>query len=231
MQWLQTLLDSLLSALTVYGLVIVFLATMFENLFVVGSFFPGDVLTAAAAFAASTAHGRTHLSIWTLLVAATLGTLLGMNISYFIGRVGGEGLIRRLGPRLGISIEVIEAGEEYFERYGAATILLARFIAVLKNISSALAGAARMRIVVFEFFALLASLGYAGILLAVGWFLGENFRAGLKYFGAFSWLAFVGVVAAVVLVSRGKRRHDLKLVAKNAARFEAEHEAAADDDA
>jgi uncharacterized membrane protein len=71
--------------------------------------------------------------------------------------------------------------------------------------------------------------------MAVGWFLGENFRAGLKYFGAFSWVAFLAVVVAIVLAWRSKRRHDAKLLAEQAAEFEAEHgrlaPEAADEDA
>ena len=236
MHWLQTALDWALSALGAYGYIIVFLATLGENLFVVGSFVPGDIITAAAAFAATAPQGpqSPHPSIWGLLAVATLGSMIGMNISYFVGLRGGRELIARIGPRFGITIESIEAGEEYFERRGAFTIVLARFIVVLKNLSPALAGAARMRVAAFEGVALVASFGYAALLMAVGWFFGENFRAGLKYFGAFSWLLFIGVVVAIVLAWRGKRRHDLQLLAENAAEFEAEHgrlECAAEDEA
>jgi membrane-associated protein len=222
MHIMQSVLDWSLGALGVYGYLIVFVATVAENLFVIGSFVPGDIITAAAAFTATTPQGS-HLSIWWLFAIATAGSLVGMNISYFLGVRGGSELIAKLGPRFGITIEAIEAGEEYFERYGALTILLARFIAVLKNMSPALAGATKMRVTVFEFFALLASAGYAGVLMAVGWFLGENFEKGLKYFGAFSWIAFVVVVGGGFLALRSKRRHDAKLLAERAAEFEAEH--------
>ena len=231
----QSILDWSLSERGVYGYLIVFLATLGENIFILGSFVPGDIITAAAAFTATTPQGA-HLSIWGLLAVATLGSIIGMNVSYFIGVRGGSDLLSRLGPRFGITIEDIEAGEEYFEKHGALTILLARFVAVLKNMSPAIAGASRMRIAVFEVFALIASVGYAAILMAVGWFLGENFQAGLKYFGAFSWVAFLAVVVAAVLAWRSKRRHDAKLLAEKAAEFEAEHgrlvsEETADDDA
>ncbi len=222
MHWLQTALDWSLSALGAYGYLIVFLATLGENLFIVGSFVPGDLITAAAAFTAANPQGQ-HISIWGLLIAATVGSLIGMNISYFVGLRGGRDLISRIGPRFGITIEAIEGGEEYFERHGALTILFARFVAVLKNLSPAIAGASHMRIAVFEVFALIASFGYAALLMAAGWFLGENFRAGLKYFGAFSWLLFVGVVVTIALAWRSKRRHDKQLLAENAADFEAEH--------
>jgi membrane protein DedA with SNARE-associated domain len=75
----------------------------------------------------------------------------------------------------------------------------------------------------FEVYSLLGSLGYGAILVAVGWFLGANFKVGLKYFGAFSWLLFAFVVAVGVALLVGKRRHDRRLLAENAAEFEEEH--------
>ena len=62
--------------------------------------------------------------------------------------------------------DLAEAGEEFFEKHGALTILLARFVAVLKNLSPAIAGASRMRVAVFEVFALIASAAYAALLMA-----------------------------------------------------------------
>ena len=64
---------------------------------------------------------------------------------------------------------------------------------------------------------------YAGILVALGWFLGANYSQGLKYFGAFSWLMFVVVVVAIIVIWQGKRRRDKRVVKREAARFEADH--------
>ena len=221
-QLLLTILNWALAALSAHGYTIVFLATILENIFVVGSFTPGDVITASAAFTATTVEGSA-LSPWLLLVAATAGTFVGTNISYFIGLRGGRALIERVGPRFGINLEAIEAGEEYFERHGSATIVFARFVAVLKNLAPTLAGASRMNLFWFEVYTLVGSLGYAAILVGVGWFLGANFQAGLKYFGAFSWLMFVAIVVVGVGLFEAKRRHDKRLLTENAAEFEVDH--------
>lgn len=220
--FLNSILTWAIAALDQYGYAIVFAATVLENLFIVGSFTPGDVVTAAAAFTATTPAGHST-SVGGLFVAAVLGTWVGTNISYFIGVRGGQTLIERVGPRFGISIEAIEAGEEYFERRGPVTIVFARFVAVMKNLAPTIAGASRMKLVVFELYSFVGALMYAGILIAVGWFLGANFQQGLKYFGAFSWLMFVIVVVVVVALWQGKRRRDKRLVARQSARFEAEH--------
>jgi membrane-associated protein len=222
MQLLGSLVAWALSALAAYGYAIVFVATALENVFVVGTFTPGDVITAAAAFTATTPQGHA-LSPWLLLVVATVGSFIGTNISYFIGRRGGRDLIQRVGPRFGVNVQVIEAGEEYFERHGSQTILIARFVAVLKNLAPALAGASRMNLFWFEVYSFVGSFAYGAILVAVGWFLGANFKVGLKYFGAFSWLLLVVLAAIGVALFVGKRRHDRRLLAENAAEFEAEH--------
>ncbi len=222
MQLLGSLLSWALGALATWGYVIVFVATVLESLFVVGSFTPGDVITAAAAFTATTPQGHA-LSPWLLLAVATAGSFIGSNMSYFIGRRGGREFIERIGPRFGINQQAIEAGEEYFERRGSQTILIARFVAVLKNLTPALAGASRMNLFWFEVYSLIGSLGYAAILVAVGWFFGANFAAGLKYFGVFSWLLFAVIIAVGVVLFIGKRRHDRRLVAQNAAEFEEDH--------
>ena len=218
----QTILAWLLSALAAYGYPIVLVATLLEGTFVVGSFVPGDLVTAGAAVAAATS-AETSLSPWVLVGVATLGPLVGANVSYLIGLKGGRGLVERVGPRFGIGVSSIEAAEEYFARHGSATIFLAKFVAVLKNVIPTMAGASKMSLPSFELYSLAASAVYSGVVVGVGWFLGENFRVGLRYFGAVSWLLFVAVLAVGVWLWRRKRRHDLALIADNAAEFEDEH--------
>ncbi|MDR3687159.1 MAG: DedA family protein [Coriobacteriia bacterium] len=218
MQLLSTLLAWALGALAAFGYRIVFAATVLENLFIVGSFTPGDVITAGAAVAATTAEGS-HLSPWLLIAVATVGSVIGANVSYFIGRRGGRGLIERAGPRFGIDEKAIEATEEYFVQHGSVTILLARFVAVIKNIAPAIAGASRMNLFWFELYTTIGAIGYSAALVGVGWFLGANFRVGLKYFGAVSWVGFA-IVAVGVALWIAKRRHDRRLVARNAEEFE-----------
>ena len=223
-QLLSTALVWALAALAAFGYRIVFAATVLENLFIVGSFTPGDVITAGAAVVASTPEGA-RLSPWLLIAVATVGSIIGANISYYIGYRGGRDLIERAGPRFGIDKSAIEATEEYFYRHGSETILLARFVAVIKNIAPAIAGASRMSLFWFELYTTISAIAYSSILVGVGWFLGANFRVGLKYFGALSWVGFAIVVVVAVVLWMGKRRHDRRLVAENAEEFAEDAEA------
>ena len=77
--------DWFLAVLDTWGYVIVFGFTVFENLFVVGSFTPGETVVIAAAFVAS----RGDLIIWLVWIASVVGTVIGSNISYWLGRRAG----------------------------------------------------------------------------------------------------------------------------------------------
>jgi membrane-associated protein len=219
---LQAMIEWALAGLAAYGYPIVFFAMTLESIFVLGSFTPGDLITAAAAVAAAT-NPLAKLSPWWLVATAASGSVIGANISYIIGYRGGRDLIERVGPRFGMDIKTIEAAEEFFGRRGSETIFLARFVAVMKNVAPVLAGASRMNLFWFELYTLLSALVYAGVMVGVGWFLGDNFRVGLKFFGAFSWLLLVAVIAGVITITVAKRRRDKRLIAREAAAFEEEH--------
>jgi membrane protein DedA with SNARE-associated domain len=218
----QAAIDWVLGGLAMWGYPIVFFITALENVFVLGSFVPGDVVTAAAAVAAAT-NPAAHLSPWVLIALGTFGSLLGANVSYVIGRRGGRDLIERVGPRFGMDVKAIEAAEEFFEKRGPATVFLGRFVAVVKNIVPALAGAGKMNLFWFELYSLVSAAVYASVLVGVGWYLGDNFQRGLKYFGAFSWLLLVAVVVGAIALRMAKRKTDKRIIAKNAARFEELH--------
>ncbi len=189
MSLLQSILDWALSALGTWGYLIVFLATMLENLFIVGSFTPGDVLTAAAAFTAATQQGtastRSRSSRsrpWARSSAPTSATSsAGAGVA-----TSSSASVRASASRSRRS----RRARSTSTATGRQTIIIARFVAVMKNLAPALAGAAHMNVFWFEVYTLVGSMGYAGILVGIGWFLGANFEQGLAYLGAFSWLVF-----------------------------------------
>ncbi|NTW28776.1 MAG: DedA family protein [Coriobacteriia bacterium] len=222
MSWLNDALAWVIAGLATYGYIIVLLAAVAENLFVVGSFMPGDLIVAAAAFTASTSQGHA-LSPWLIWAIAILGALIGANISYQIGLRAGREFIERVGIRVGISADMIEAAEVYFERNGPMTIVFARWVAVMKNMAPALAGASKMNIWLFELYSIAGATLYVSVLVGIGTFLGANFEAGLKLLGGFSWGVFAVVIVAVVVLWRARKRRQRVMVAELDAEYEAEH--------
>jgi membrane-associated protein len=201
-QLISQVVESLVAAMAAWGYVIVLAATILENLFIVGSVTPGELLTAAAGFTASQVPQL--LNVWVVWALAITGTMIGSNISFWLGHRGGRQLLERFNGRFGITSRRIVAAEEYFRDHGNKTIFAARFVAVFKNFAPVLAGASRMDVWVFELYTLLGAVTYSSLMVAIGFFLGRNFQAGLQIVGAVGWVGFVlvAVVAVVLLLVR-----------------------------
>jgi membrane-associated protein len=197
----NAIVDWIIGALAAYGYLIVFGITIFENLFVVGSFTPGETVVMAAAFVA--AQGGLNLpGVW---VASVIGTVVGSNISYWFGHVRGRSALDALGHRLegtrlgrlvGIHRGSMAEAEDYFTRYGSKTIFVSRFAAGFKNFMPVVAGASKMPILWFELWTLLGAIAYTSLMCAIGWFIGKSFDRALRVAGNVSYVGF----AAAVLV-------------------------------
>lgn len=208
MAWIFGLIDQLVTwlvaAMGAWGYAIVFIATILENLFIIGSLTPGELLTAAGGFTASRVPDQ--LNVWVVWGLAIAGTLIGSNLSYLLGRKGGRQIIERFEGRFGITAESIVAAEKYFSDHGNKTIFFARFVAVFKNFVPVLAGASRMDIWVFQIYTLAGALVYSSLMVGIGFFLGRNFQAGLQVVSALGWIAFAIAVVAIAGVWYLRRR-------------------------
>ena len=87
---------------------------------------------------------RGDLSIVAIVAAAWAGAVLGDTTGYVIGRVGGEPLLTRFGPRIGLTPERFERVADHVRRYGFLTVMLARFIVLLRQLNGLVAGALSM---------------------------------------------------------------------------------------
>ena len=121
----------------------------------IGFFLPGDSLLFVVGLFVG--NGAIGTPIWatclTLFVAAFAGNLLG----YWIGRRAGPSLFRRENSRI-FKKKYIDHTEEFFNRYGAAAIILGRFIAIVRTFITVLAGAGKMD---FRRYALYSAIGAA----------------------------------------------------------------------
>lgn len=120
-----------------YGIVALFVGV--ESL---GIPFPGETaIVVAGAYAGST-H---HLSPWLIFLCAAGAAILGDNIGYEIGRLGGYRLLRRYGRYVRVNERELKVGRYIFDRYGTKVVFLGRFVSVLRTYAAFLAGTNRMR--------------------------------------------------------------------------------------
>ncbi|MDZ4177880.1 MAG: DedA family protein [Coriobacteriia bacterium] len=199
------LIDWFLALLDTWGYLLVTLFTVLENLFVIGSFTPGETIVMAAAFLTTPQHGHLWLPfVWT---ASVVGTTIGSNLSYWFGRRGGRDALVRYGRRFRVTEERVAEAEAYFFIHGSKTVFLARFAAGFKNFVPVIAGVSRMPLLYFQGWTLLGAVTYTSLMCAIGVLVGENFDRALNIargFGVFGLLLFIGVIALVLF---GRRRY------------------------
>jgi len=101
---------------------------------------PGETVTLLGGYAA----GSGQLQVFGVLGAAAAGAMLGDNLGYWVGRRAGWPLILRVGRLLGQSPEQLERLRDAFQRHSGKSVLLGRFVAVLRVVAGPMAGAVHM---------------------------------------------------------------------------------------
>jgi len=126
-----------------WALVLFFLAALLDSIFVIGMFVPAGI----ALFAGGALVALGAIELWHAILLATLGAVAGDGFSYWLGHRYGERLFA--GRFLRRHPEVLQNGRRFFARYGAYSIVLARFLGPMRAIVPALAGASGMRLPIF----------------------------------------------------------------------------------
>lgn len=150
---------------------------------------PGETVLLAAAFGA--AHGALSLP-WVIAVAA-VASILGDNLGFAIGRRLGRGWVERHGHRLWLTPARLARVDEFFGRYGAWAVALARFVTGVRVVAAFAAGTSRMRWRVFLLFNVVGAVAWATLVSLAGFLVGRG------YAGVAAWLGRSGVVLALVV--------------------------------
>ncbi len=198
------ILDAILGLLDTWGYLFVVLFTISENIFLLGSMTPGETIVMGAAFLSVPGNGS--LSLPVVWVCSVLGTVLGSNISYWIGRRGGRDFLVRHGRRFRITEDRIAATEAYFYRHGSKTVFLSRFAAGFKNFVPVIAGVSKMPILYFQGWTLFGAVTYTSAMCAIGYLVGDNFDRALAVAKGMGYVGFALFVGVVLLVFVGRRR-------------------------
>ncbi len=176
-----------------HGYVVLFLLVGLESL---GIPLPGETaLVTAAAFAA---FG--HLDIYGVIVTAAVAGILGDNGGYWIGRKGGISLVRRYGRFVRLNETHLERAHEFFERHGAKTVFLGRFIALLRTWAAFLAGAGSMRYGRFMLYNALGAVTWAVLFGTLGYLFGRKLPLLEEYIGRTTLVLLIIAVVAVAAV-------------------------------
>lgn len=151
-----------------YGIatyVILFSIIFSETGLVFMTFFPGDTLL----FVAGTFASQGAINIFYLFILLSAGAILGDSVNYTIGKYFGKNVIIK---RNWVKQENIQKTKDFFEKHGAKTIVLARFLPIIRSFAPFVAGISEMKYSRFLSYNIFGGIFWVAIMLSAGYFFG-----------------------------------------------------------
>ncbi|MGH9165328.1 MAG: DedA family protein [Acidimicrobiales bacterium] len=190
--------DRLLETFGTIGLLLVVFA---ESGLLIGFFLPGDaLLVTAGVFAA-----KGDLNLGVILVGIFVAAVTGDQVGYAFGHRVGPALFRRPDSRF-FKREYVERAQHYFDEHGVKTIVLARFVPIVRTFAPIVAGVGSMRYRTFLAFNLLGGLLWGVGVTLLGYVLGESVDIDRYLLPVIALVVLASLVPVLVEVRRARRR-------------------------
>lgn len=141
-----------------------------------------------------------------VLIYSTLGSILGSLLSYYIGKYGGNPLLKRYGKYVLLNEEHLMKTESFFAKYGGRAVFFGRLIPVVRHFISIPAGMANMKISSFLLYTTIGAALWNGFLAYVGFLLKNNWSHLERYAKIIDIIVVLGILGLVVyfLIHRKK---------------------------
>ncbi len=199
----EHLLDSLVNGITAvigaigYVGIIVLMALESANIPI-----PSEAIMPFAGFLVA----RGQLNLFEVALAGTLGNWLGSSLSWWLGATGGRALVDKYGRILRLNHHHLDQAESWFRRYGEVSVLIGRFIPVVRTFISLPAGLARMNYGKFSLYTIVGALPFCYLLAWIGYRLGEHWQLVRSYFRyADATIVVILILLAGYLLLRKRR--------------------------
>ena len=157
---------------------------------------PGET----ALLTAGVLAGAGHLSLPLVIAVAIAAAVTGDTLGYWLGRRGGRAALTHRGPFAAGRAHALERGERFFDRHGAKTVFLGRFVPGVRVVAAVLAGAGAMPWPRFAIYNVSGAFVWASLVAGLASLVGPTVAAAL-------WIAALGaaVAAGLVAVLRARR--------------------------
>lgn len=161
-----------------FGVVGIFVVIFAETGLLIGFFLPGDSLLVLAGLVAAVGRKSDllhhyHVELWVLLVGLPIVAIAGAQVGYVIGLKAGPALFNRPDSRL-FKQDHVRKAHHFFERYGAKTIILARFVPIVRTFANPMAGVAEMDVRAFTIFNVIGGVLWTIAVTLLGFVLGKT---------------------------------------------------------
>lgn len=189
--------------ISTFGLAGLLLIIFAECGLLVGFFLPGDSLLFTAGLLVS--QDVVTLPLWSLLVLVPVAAIAGNLVGYWIGRRAGPVIFDRPDSRL-FRREYVERSHAFFEKYGPFTILLARFVPIVRTFATVMAGASRMRFSTYAVYSMVGGLLWGAGVTTLGYYLGQIAFIRNNVEAILVAIVLLSVIPVVVELIRARRR-------------------------
>ena len=168
MNWLDA--QQIINAFGDYVALAVTLIIFLETAFILTSFLPGDSLLFLTGLALATS--TSWLPDWLGFILIWLAAFIGTQVGYWIGYKIGPPLFEQ-NRNFILNEKVLARTHEFFEKYGARAVVLARFVPILRALIPMLAGISRMDLKRFTQLNLIGATVWVGVFMLAGYWLGQ----------------------------------------------------------
>ena len=166
----------------------------------------------ASAMNATADAAQSDTTVIGMMIAATVGSVVGALILYFVSAAIGperlRGFVERFGKWFGVKSSDLVRAEEWFDRRSVVAVLVGRCVPLIRSIVSIPAGFRRMKLTSFVVLTAIGSAVWNIALIGAGAVLGDQWERVGEYVGVFQWLVIAAVLVLLVrfVVSRLKKR-------------------------
>lgn len=197
--------EIMLSIMEQFGYLGVFLLIAIENIFPP---IPSEAVLLFGGFMTT----YTNLNVVGMIIFATLGSLVGAIVLYYVGKILNKERLKKLvsgkvGKILRLKTEDIEKADKWFDEKGNKTVFFCRFIPIVRSLISIPAGMSEMPMPKFLIYTITGSTIWNTVLLVMGSIVGENWENMLNIFDQYSHitlivLAIIFVIACVIFYNK-----------------------------
>jgi membrane-associated protein len=198
------------------GYMLLFAIVFAETGLLVGFLLPGDSLLFIAGFCAANAERfGVHISIVPMILLLCVAAIVGDTVGYFIGRKAGPALFSRPDSRL-FKRKHLESAQAFYEKHGPKTIVLARFVPIVRTFAPTVAGAANMDYKQFLTYNVIGGIGWITSMSLLGYFLGGIEIVGDNLDKAVIGIVFLSILPMALHAIKEKKTGKGKAAAKGA---------------
>ncbi len=189
--WVQDVIEQL-------GYIGVALLVVLENVFPP---IPSEIVLPFAGFVAQ----QGSYSVVLMILAATVGSVIGALIMYWIAAIIGDERLHAFTRKFGKWVQIREAdltrAEEWFDRHAMSAVLVGRCVPLIRSVVSIPAGFRRMKLIPYIAYTFLGSLVWNIALVGAGAVLGENWERVEPVVATFQWIVIVVILAGLARVA------------------------------